>query len=296
MLYYTLTFFFIAVSSFSTLAGSLVKVTSEQASFLSSQSDFSINHPLFSADLPIEGTIRDYLVSEKLDGVRGVWNGKQLLTRTGRMITAPSWFTQDFPDHPLEGELWMGRGTFEQMSGLVRRKIPLDVEWKKVKFMVFDFPSSELGFGLRYQTLVKDLANMSAYIIVVEQKRISSLAELNIWFERVVKQGGEGLMLHRQTSLYIAGRNKDLIKFKPFFDAEAIVIGHIPGKGKFTGILGALLVETSTGLRFKIGTGLTLEDRRQPPKLGVMVTYQFSGLTQKGTPKFARFLRVRLKQ
>lgn len=190
----------------------------------------------------------------------------------------------------------MGRETFEQMSGLVRRTTPLDEEWKKVKFMVFDFPSSELTFELRYQKFAKDLANISPYIVVIEQKRISSLTELDIWFEQVVKQGGEGLMLHRQTSLYIAGKNKDVIKFKPLFDAEAMVIGHIPGKGKFTGILGALLVETPEGLRFKIGTGFTLAERRQPPRLGAMVTYQFSGLTQKGTPRFARFLRVRLSE
>ncbi|NRD73692.1 DNA ligase [Shewanella sp. VB17] len=279
-----------------TLGNSLLEVTPVKPPFLPSKSVFSINHPLFSANLPIEGSLSDYLISEKLDGVRGAWNGKQLFTRTGRRIITPSWFTQDFPDYPLEGELWMGRETFEQMSGLVRRTTPLDEEWKKVKFMVFDFPSSELTFELRYQKFAKDLANISPYIVVIEQKRISSLTELDIWFEQVVKQGGEGLMLHRQTSLYIAGKNKDVIKFKPLFDAEAMVIGHIPGKGKFTGILGALLVETPEGLRFKIGTGFTLAERRQPPRLGAMVTYQFSGLTQKGTPRFARFLRVRLSE
>ncbi|GGI74051.1 ATP-dependent DNA ligase [Shewanella hanedai] len=244
----------------------------------------------------IEGDIADYLVSEKFDGVRGYWDGKQLFTRTNRLISAPNWFTQDFPNYPLEGELWMGRGAFEQVSGLVRRKKTVESDWKSVKFMVFDFPESTLPFGRRYQHFAKTLANKSAYLSVVEQKQVSSLDELNTWFSQVVKAGGEGLMLHHQTSLYITGRNKDLIKFKPFFDAEATVISHIPGKGQFEGILGSILVETPEGIRFKIGTGFTLEERRNPPEVGVMVTYKYSGLTQKGTPRFASFLRVRLNQ
>lgn len=244
----------------------------------------------------IEGDIIDYLVSEKLDGVRGYWDGKQLFSRGDNVISAPKWFTQDFPNYPLEGELWMGRGTFEQMSGLVRRKVAVDNDWRAVKLMVFDLPESSLPFGLRYQHLVKTLANKSAYLSVIEQKQISTLDELDTWFTRVVNQGGEGLMLHRQTSLYITGRNKDLIKLKPYFDAEATVIGHIPGKGQFEGILGSILVETPAGNRFKIGTGFTLEERRNPPEVGVMVTYKYYGLTQKGTPRFASFLRVRLKE
>ncbi|MEC4724861.1 DNA ligase [Shewanella sp. D64] len=244
----------------------------------------------------IEGDINDYLVSEKLDGVRGYWDGEQLFTRGDNAISAPKWFTQGFPDYPLEGELWMGRGTFEQMSGLVRRKIAVDNDWRTVKFMVFDLPESSLSFGLRYQHFVKTLANKSAYLSVIEQKHVTTLDELDTWLARVVNQGGEGLMLHHQTSLYIAGRNKDLIKLKPFFDAEATVISHIQGKGQFEGILGSILVETPAGIRFKIGTGFTLEERRNPPEVGVMVTYKYSGLTQKGTPRFASFLRVRLKE
>lgn len=249
-----------------------------------------------AANAKIKGDIDDYLVSEKLDGVRGYWDGEQLFTRTDRVILAPDWFTQGFPNYPLEGELWMGRGTFEQMSGLVRRKITVKSDWEAVKFMVFDLPDSSLPFGLRYQHFVKVLANKSAYLAVIEQKKISTFEQLDIWFARVVNQGGEGLMLHHQTSLYIAGRNKDLIKLKPFFDAEATVISHIPGKGQFEGILGSILVETPEGVRFKIGTGFTLEDRRQPPEIGAMVTYKYSGLTQKGTPRFASFLRVRLRE
>ncbi|MBW8183866.1 DNA ligase [Shewanella nanhaiensis] len=244
----------------------------------------------------IEGEITQYLISEKLDGVRGFWDGEQLYTRSGLRIVTPDWFTHHFPTYPLDGELWMGRGTFEQVSGLVRRKTPLESEWKKVTFMVFDFPDSKLPFGQRYQFYVKALADISPYLSVIEQIQVANVEQLDAKLALVVKGGGEGLMLHKQNAFYVAGRNRNLIKLKPFYDAEATVIAHLPGKGQFSGLLGALLVETPEGLRFKIGTGFSLEERRQPPKLGDIITYKYLGLTQKGTPRFASFLRVRASQ
>jgi len=56
--------------------------------------------------------LADYWVSEKYDGVRGYWDGQQLLTRGGERVQAPAWFTEGWPRSPLDGELWMGRGTF----------------------------------------------------------------------------------------------------------------------------------------------------------------------------------------
>ncbi|WP_064791582.1 DNA ligase [Shewanella woodyi] len=247
-----------------------------------------------ATDAEIEGEITQYLISEKLDGVRGFWDGEQLYTRSGLRIVTPAWFTHYFPTYPLDGELWMGRGTFEQVSGLVRRKTPLESEWKKVTFMVFDFPESKLSFGQRYQYYVKALADISPYLSVIEQTQVPNVEQLNAKLALVVNGGGEGLMLHKQDALYVAGRNRDLIKLKPFYDAEATVIAHLPGKGQFSGLLGALLVETPEGVRFKIGTGFSLEERRQPPKLGDIITYKYLGFTQKGTPRFASFLRVRV--
>ena len=110
----------------------------------------------------------------------------------------------------------------------------------------------------------------------------------------VVKQGGEGLMLHRGASHYRAERNDDLLKLKPYQDAEARVVGHLPGKGKYAGMLGALEVETAEGLRFRLGSGLSDAERRAPPPLGCRVTYRYNGINEKtGTPRFARFMRIR---
>lgn len=103
-------------------------------------------------------------------------------------------------------------------------------------------------------------------------------------------------MLHRKAATYSAGRSSDLIKLKPYYDAEATVIAYQAGKGKLEGMMGALLVENEQGVKFKVGTGFTIKESLSPPPLGARITYQYSGLTQKGTPRFARFLRVRFKQ
>jgi len=56
--------------------------------------------------------VQEYLVSEKLDGIRAIWDGYQFSSRQGHPIYAPAWFTQHFPTRPLDGELWIGRGQF----------------------------------------------------------------------------------------------------------------------------------------------------------------------------------------
>jgi len=109
----------------------------------------------------------------------------------------------------------------------------------------------------------------------------------------VVEQGAEGLMLHRASSLYKSGRSDDLLKLKKHFDAEAVVISHLPGKGKYQGMLGSMLVETPDKIRFKIGTGFSDEERKNPPAIGSIITYKYFGLTKKGVPRFASFMRVR---
>lgn len=148
-----------------------------------------------------------YWVSEKYDGVRAYWNGKQLISRQGNVYHAPAWFIKDFPTTPLDG--------------------------------------------------------------------------------------AEGLMLHRGSSYYHAKRNDDLLKLKTFQDAEARVLTHLPGKGKFKGLMGALLVENEQGLRFKVGSGFNIQERQNPPPIGTSITYKYYGKTQNGLPRFASFMRIR---
>ncbi len=240
-------------------------------------------------------TLADYLVSEKLDGVRGYWDGEKLLTRGGDRIEAPAWFTAGWPGFPLDGELWVGRGQFSAAVSIVRQKTPDDAAWRKLNFMVFDLPGHPGTFAERNEALKPVLAGLALpWVRQVEQFKVASRAELRAAFDRVVKNGGEGLMLHRAASHYQAGRSDDLLKLKPYDDAEAKVIAHLPGKGKHKGVLGALLVETAAGLRFRIGTGFSDAQRRNPPALGSWVTYRYIGLNEaSGIPRFASFMRVR---
>ena len=251
--------------------------------------------PLLLANVYREDVALDrYWVSEKLDGVRAYWDGERLRSRKGNPINAPPWFVAHFPRVPLDGELWMGRGAFERLSGAVRRQRPDDAQWREIRFMVFDLPSSPATFDRRLQRLrVMFETVASPYVALVEQFRVSGRAELMERLDRVVAGGGEGLMLHKGSSLYAAGRSDDLLKLKTHEDAEAVVIGHLPGKGRLTGMLGALLVETPEGLRFRLGTGFSDEERRNPPPLGATVTYRHHGRTRNGVPRFASFLRIR---
>jgi DNA ligase-1 len=100
-------------------------------------------------------------------------------------------------------------------------------------------------------------------------------------------------MLHRGASRYASGRSDDLLKLKPYLDAEARVVAHLPGKGKYRGLMGALLVESTQGGRFRIGTGFSDAERVDPPPIGAQITYRYHGFTDAGIPRFPSFLRVR---
>jgi len=239
--------------------------------------------------------LADYWVSEKYDGVRGYWDGKRLWTRGGEPVMAPAWFTAKLPEQPLDGELWAGRGQFAHAVSAVRSHTPNDPAWHNMRFMVFDLPLDRGDFTARLGALRKLLPITDApWVVAVPQERATTHAELLALLDKTVKMGGEGLMLHRGGSLYRAERNSDLLKVKLHDDAEARVVGHVPGKGRNGGRLGALLVETPEGKRFKLGSGLTDAEREDPPAIGSWVTYRFNGTNPGGLPRFARFVRVRI--
>lgn len=238
--------------------------------------------------------LQAYWLSEKYDGLRAVWDGRQLRSRGGETIAAPAWFTAQWPVEPLDGELWAGRGRFEETLSTVRRQTPDDEAWRRVRYMVFDMPAHPGTFTERiaaYHAQVQRIGQ--PWVQAVPQERVASHDELMVRLDRVVREGGEGLMLHRGDAPHRALRSDDLLKVKTHEDAEAQVIGHVPGKGRHVGRLGALLVRTPEGLRFKLGAGLSDAQRDDPPAIGSWVTYRFRGLHESGVPRFASFMRVR---
>ena len=243
--------------------------------------------------------LQDYWVSEKYDGMRGYWDGRQLRTRGGETIFAPAWFTAGWPVVAMDGELWAGRGAFQQTVSTVRKQTPDNEAWRSIRFMVFDLPAHGGTFTERIPALNAHIQAIDQpWLQAVPQWKVTSHQALGKLLTLNVKAKGEGLMLHRGASLYRGSRSDDLLKVKTHEDAEAVVVGHTSGQGKYAGALGALQVEMPAlpgqkPLRFNIGTGLSDADRKSPPAIGTTVTYRFQGFNDSGIPRFASFLRIR---
>ncbi len=238
-----------------------------------------------------ETDLHHYWVSEKFDGVRARWDGEALISRQGHPFHAPAWFTEGFPAQAMDGELWIGRGRFDEVSGAVRRHTPVPAQWRNIRFMIFDLPEHPGTFTERYAAM--QALPPSPYAAVINQFRVADRDELLARLDEVMAAGGEGLMLHHGAARYRTGRSDALLKLKPYQDAEATVVGHLPGRGRHGGRLGALIVETEAGVRFRLGTGFSDAQRETPPPLGSVVTYRYHGLTRDGVPRFGSFLRVR---
>ena len=234
-----------------------------------------------------------YWISEKLDGVRAFWDGRQLISRGGNAFAAPPWFTADFPPVALDGELWVGRGQFQETVSIVSRHTPHD-GWRRVRYLVFDSPNDPGTFDERLQNLLAAVA-ASPNTIYCRHSAVQIAGPQSIAgkLDTVVANGGEGLMLHRGDSRYRSGRSMDLLKLKKFDDAEGVVIAHNPGRGRLEGLMGSVTVRTGQGIVVKVGSGFSDEERRNPPPIGAIITFKHQGFTDSGKPRFPVFWRLR---
>ena len=166
-----------------------------------------------------------YLVSEKFDGVRAVWDGKVLRFRSGRGVPAPAWFIAKLPPQPLDGELWLARNRFDALSGMVRKSEPVDDEWRQISYLIFELPNAPGSFAERVER-IKEIVAQTQWprLIAVQQFRVANRAALKKKLDEVVRAGGEGLMLHLAEAPYVTGRSDALLKLKPLQDTEADVI------------------------------------------------------------------------
>jgi DNA ligase-1 len=237
--------------------------------------------------------LSDWWMSEKLDGVRAFWDGKQFLSRQGNIYYAPDWFVQGLPEFPLDGELWIDRKKFQRTVSIVRRQDKNDL-WKEVRFLVFDAPAAAGAFEERLAFLKDALAAKEPkFAHRHEHIRCKDLAHLRAELVRIEALGGEGLMLRQPGSNYVAGRSATLLKVKTFRDAEALVVGHQPGAGRHKGRLGALLVRLPNGTEFAVGTGFSDRERSSPPVIGATVTFRYQELSEGGVPRFPSYVGER---
>ncbi|MEA3405043.1 MAG: DNA ligase [Pseudomonadota bacterium] len=251
----------------------------------------------------IDQDVNGWVMSEKLDGVRAYWDGKHLISRNGKIFAVPSWFVKDFPSFELDGELWLGRQAFSEVVSIVNQQQPHN-GWKMVTYQVFEVPNQKGGLLDRLSILQTYLQNKpNPYIQVIKQIPIQSNQQVRTELTRVLSLGGEGLVLRDPKEIYHTGRSSKDLKLKFKQDAECEVVGYSAGKGKYTGQIGALICEIQTGQLthlvtqtervIKVGSGLSDRDRKQPPKIGSVITFQYMGLTNNGLPRFPVFLRVR---
>lgn len=230
-------------------------------------------------------------LSEKLDGVRAVWDCRQLRTRTGQEIHAPQWFLDTLPQaEPLDGELWLGRGRFQDTVSVVRSR-DAGKAWRQIRYAAFDAPLALGGFEERLAAMRDALAG-DGQAYVLPQRRCDGHADLLEELARVEHQGGEGVMLRKPGSVYERKRSGTLLKVKTFQDAEAVVVGYERGTGRNADAVGALVACLQDGTEFKVSSGLSDALRRSPPALGTLFTFRYQELTDAGVPRFPSFLRV----
>ncbi|SDM00499.1 DNA ligase-1 [Geoalkalibacter ferrihydriticus] len=246
----------------------------------------------YSAQVDVSG----WLMSEKLDGVRGRWDGRELRSKNGHLFRPPEAFIRGLPDFPLEGEIWGGRETFGQTAAVVQRARD-DEGWLGLQFVIFDVPAAEGGFTDRIaKARAWFAAHPSDYAFVIPQVPVRDRAHLREELRRVESLGGEGLIVRKPDALYLPGRSTEILKVKNYQDAEALVIAHFPGSGRNTGRLGSLLAELPDGTRFKVGSGFSDAERENPPPVGAIITFKYYGFYPSGIPKFPSFLRLRQDQ
>ncbi len=237
--------------------------------------------------------ITNWLMSEKLDGIRGYWNGKELLTRKGKQINPPEWFLVNFPPFELDGELWSDRGEFEFIQSTVLDKIPSD-DWQRITFQIFEVPNSKGDFPSRLQRVEKWFkAHPNRSVHTIPQIKCKDKEHLQRFLKEIESKGGEGVIIKNPDQEYHTGRSSHVLKVKNSKDMDGTVISINPGKGKFENMMGSLTIKLDDGIVFNVGSGFSDQLRRQPPEVGSIVTFKYYGLTKNGKPKFASFMRVR---
>ena len=234
-----------------------------------------------------------WVMSEKLDGIRGFWTGKELVSRGGNPIHAPAWFTQNYPPFAIDGELWTQRGDFENISSIVRSKNS-NQRWKHITHNIFEVPGQSGGLLKRLNILKEYLRkNPNPYLQIIPQTVINTKGQLADFLKEVTTDKGEGVVVRNPNTLYQTGRLSSALKVKQYFDTECIVLEILPGKGKYQNMMGSVLCQTDTGKKLKIGSGFKDKDRANPPAIGSKITFKYYGFTKKGSFKYPVYLRVR---
>lgn len=240
----------------------------------------------------IQARPQSFVYSEKLDGVRAFWDGKNLYSKGGKLLTPPSFFTQNFPPFAIEGELWSKRGDFENTVSILKSTKKKE-KWRELKFYIFEVPNQQGGILKRLEVLEAYLASQPApFISIIPQLPLNTLQALQDALSAITQAGGEGVVVREKDAPYYTGRNKKAMKLKLYEDRECKITSYVQGKGKFENLVGSIIC-LDGDVEFKIGSGMSEDFRKNPPKVGTIITYKYFGLNKNKLPKFPVFLRIR---
>lgn len=258
---------------------------------------FAVNIFAFEIQKPEvyhDNNINGWVMSEKLDGIRGYWDGKDLYTKNGNPIYTPEGFTENFPPFPLDGELWSKRGDFENIQSIVLDKTPSE-KWEQITYNIFEVPNKKGDFPSRLKKAEEWFSkHPHKNVKIIKQIKCKDEGHLMQFLDEIVSINGEGVIVKDSKQPYHTGRSPYILKVKKFLDMEGAVTGYnYRDEGKS---VKSLVVKLPNGVVFNLGGGLSEADRLNPPKIGETVTFKYYSLTKNGKPKFASFLRVREKE
>lgn len=237
--------------------------------------------------------VKNWLMSEKLDGVRAYWDGQALYSRSGKRFVAPDWFIEDFPHFELDGELWTKRSDFEHIVSIVNQQ-SVHEGWKAIHYNIFEVPNAPGDFPQRLDKIKQFLKkHPTSFVKLIPQQICKGKTHLQSFLQEIEQLGGEGVVIRNPEAHYHTGRSASALKVKRFQDAECKVTGYKAGKGKFSGLTGALYCQMDNKRIIRIGSGLSNNERENPPAIGSIISYKYNGFTSKGSPRFPVYLRIR---
>lgn len=179
-----------------------------------------------------------------------------------------------------------------------------EAEAKTLSIVVWDgIPAAEYlaGIGtepyserLQYLNRLKYFWENSP-VSVVENKNVSTLAECFEFYDAMRARGEEGAIIKLNSGIWEDARSKNAVKLKAEETGDFLCTGVELGQGKYAGMIGNLICETSDGkVKFGVGTGLKDADR-DPAILyvGKIVECKYNELiTSKGKSTYSVFLPV----
>lgn len=312
--------------------------------------DGGISRGLPAAKVPYANTVKDYRL--KIQPVStGLWS------RAGKIVHAPDWWLDELPKMPLDGELYLGKHRFQELRTIVGKHVPKD--WDEVEYRVFDSPSwyafsrpRDIKIRNEYVFKIKGVPIFAAHraewenqlglenkpfdiiqkylharchglCVPVQQTQlpfVDAKEAVDKILDDLVATGAEGVMLRKPSAVWVPERSHDLLKYKPWSDAEGTVTGFTSGRktntgSKYLGLIGALILDFNgkrlelSGLtdkeRYFTEIGFTIWAEENPGvdvpshfqgqhfRVGDVVTFKYRELSDDGIPKEARYYRER---